>query len=71
MPGPSTPSAGRTSTTRPTAVEALIDAVGLRPVYLGDDQADTLDGLLPVWFTLSKLRGRHLAFKVLEDPAGT
>jgi predicted dinucleotide-binding enzyme len=51
------------------AVEALIGAVGLIPVYLGPDQFDTLDGVLRLWFALAvgQHRGRHLAFKVLQD----
>jgi len=49
-------------------VEELIAGVGLRPVFLGADQQDLVDRLLPVWFTLVQLRGtRHLAFKVLES----
>lgn len=51
---------------RPT-VEALVTAVGLRPVFVGEDAEDAVDGLLPLWFTLSRQRGRHLAFKLLED----
>jgi predicted dinucleotide-binding enzyme len=47
-------------------VEELIEAVGLRPVWLGDDAQNLLDGVLRLWFTLSGLRGRHLAFKVLD-----
>lgn len=50
-------------------VEDLIGAVGLRPVFLGEDQHDTLDGVLRVWFALAvgQRYGRHLAFKVLRD----
>ncbi|WP_214319947.1 NADPH-dependent F420 reductase [Nonomuraea sediminis] len=49
------------------AVEQLVDAVGLRPVYLGPDQYDALDGVLRLWFALAvgQGRGRHLAFRVL------
>ncbi len=49
-------------------VEQLIGQVGLRPVYVGGvDQADTVDALLRLWFTLVRDRqmGRHLAFKLL------
>lgn len=51
------------------AVEALIAAVGLRPVYVGDGQEDVVDGVLRLWFALAagQGRGRHLAFRVLED----
>jgi len=54
------------------AVEALIEAVGLRPVYVGDGAHDVVDGVLRLWFALAvgQKRGRHLAFKVLECPAG-
>jgi predicted dinucleotide-binding enzyme len=49
------------------AVETLISDVGLRPAYLGADKQDLVDSLLPVWFTLSQLRGtRHLALRILE-----
>lgn len=49
------------------AVEELISAVGLRPLYLGPDQQDTVDRVLPVWFALVQARGnRHIAFKLLE-----
>ena len=55
------------------AVAELINAVGLRPMYLGENQYDALDGLLRLWFTLavSQGHGRHLAFRTLtrEGPA--
>jgi 8-hydroxy-5-deazaflavin:NADPH oxidoreductase len=53
-------------------VESLIEAVGLRPIYVGDGAHDVVDGALRLWFALAvgQNRGRHLAFKVLEDPAG-
>jgi 8-hydroxy-5-deazaflavin:NADPH oxidoreductase len=51
---------------RPTVTE-LIDAVGLRPVWVGENTHDTVDGLLPVWFALARTHGRHLAFRVLTD----
>jgi 8-hydroxy-5-deazaflavin:NADPH oxidoreductase len=51
-------------------VETLITAVGLRPVYVGDGQEDVVDGLLRLWFALAagQGHGRHLAFRLLEDP---
>lgn len=51
------------------AVAELISAVGLNPVYVGADQYDLLDGVLRLWFALAvgQQRGRHLAFKVLQD----
>jgi 8-hydroxy-5-deazaflavin:NADPH oxidoreductase len=57
-----------TAETDRTAVETLIRAVGLRPVYLGPDQEDVVDGVLRLWFALAvgQQRGRHLAFRVLE-----
>jgi 8-hydroxy-5-deazaflavin:NADPH oxidoreductase len=50
------------------AVEALIEAVGLRPVYTGEGAHDVVDGVGALWFALAigQKRGRHLAFKVLE-----
>jgi predicted dinucleotide-binding enzyme len=48
-------------------VEGLIEDVGLRPAYLGPDKHGLVDSLLPLWFTLSQLRGtRHLALRILE-----
>ncbi len=48
-------------------VEQLIGEIGLQPVRVGDtDQAAVVDGVLRLWFTLSRSRGsRHLALKVL------
>ncbi len=50
------------------AVEQLIEAVGLRPVYLGDGQQEVVDGVLRLYFALvmGQHHGRHLAFRVLE-----
>jgi 8-hydroxy-5-deazaflavin:NADPH oxidoreductase len=49
-------------------VEQLVDAVGLRPVWLGDGAQALLDDLLGLWFTLSRIsRSRHFAFKVVGD----
>jgi len=49
-------------------VEELIGAVGLRAVYVGDGQADVVDGVLRLWFALAigQGRGRQLAFRTLE-----
>jgi 8-hydroxy-5-deazaflavin:NADPH oxidoreductase len=52
-----------------TAVEELITAVGLEPVYLGGvDASRIVDSLLPLWFTLVKQHGgnRRLALRVVE-----
>jgi 8-hydroxy-5-deazaflavin:NADPH oxidoreductase len=49
--------------------ETLIEAVGLRPQYIGDrDAAATVDALLPVWFALTKQRGgnRKVALRVVD-----
>lgn len=49
--------------------ETLIDAVGLRPQYVGDpDAAATVDSLLPLWFALTKQRGgnRKVALRVVD-----
>ena len=49
-------------------VESLIEQIGLRPIRMGDLSADPLlDAVLRIWVTLSAVRGRHLAFKVLHN----
>lgn len=51
-----------------TAVEELITAVGLEPVYIGGaDATATVDSMLPLWFTLVKQHGgnRRLALRVI------
>jgi 8-hydroxy-5-deazaflavin:NADPH oxidoreductase len=51
-------------------VEQLIADIGLRPVWLGDnDQIATVDGLLRLWFALAigQRKGRHLAFKLITQ----
>jgi 8-hydroxy-5-deazaflavin:NADPH oxidoreductase len=52
------------------AVEQLISAVGMRPVYLGGvEQLGLLDSITALWMTLAfgQKKGRHLAFKVLGE----
>jgi predicted dinucleotide-binding enzyme len=52
-----------------TAVEQLIAAVGLRPIYLGGvEQVGLVDAIAGLWFALAlgQHKGRHLAFKVLS-----
>ncbi len=50
------------------AVERLIEDVGLRPIWVGDsDHAETVDGVLRLWYTLSRTHGRHIAFKLITD----
>jgi predicted dinucleotide-binding enzyme len=53
-------------------VETLIAAVGGRPVFVGEGRQDVIDGILPLWFALAigQGRGRHLAFRVLDDREG-
>ncbi len=48
-------------------LDELITAVGLRPMYLGENQQDTVDGVLRLWFALAvgQGHGRHLAFRTL------
>jgi predicted dinucleotide-binding enzyme len=48
-------------------LENLIGAVGLRPMYLGENQQDTVDGVLRLWFALAvgQGHGRDLAFRTL------
>ena len=51
------------------AAEELIAAIGLEPVFVGDaDATRTVDGLLPLWFTLVQRSGgnRKLAFRVIR-----
>ena len=50
-------------------VQELITVVGLHPEYVGDaDAAGTVDGLLPLWFSLTQQHGgnRRLALRVVE-----
>ncbi|HEX5120536.1 MAG TPA: NAD(P)-binding domain-containing protein [Pseudonocardiaceae bacterium] len=53
-----------------STLEILINAAGLRPVYLGDGQQDTVDGVLRLWFALAigQGRGRRLAFHTMTRP---
>jgi 8-hydroxy-5-deazaflavin:NADPH oxidoreductase len=50
-------------------LEDLIRTLGFRPAYLGPNQQNAVDALLPIWFGLAvgQDRGRHLGFRVLED----
>ncbi|MGO9658078.1 MAG: NADPH-dependent F420 reductase [Acidimicrobiales bacterium] len=49
-------------------VEAVISGVGLRPVFVGEDQEQLIDGLFLMWAALAMKqgRGRRMAFKLLE-----
>lgn len=54
------------------AVEELIRATGLRPIWVGGPEAaDLLDGATRLWFTLARTRGRRLAFRVLQVQDGS
>jgi predicted dinucleotide-binding enzyme len=46
-------------------VEQLIEAVGLRPVYVGPGQADVLDTVLRLMFPLFPRFGRRTALRLL------
>jgi predicted dinucleotide-binding enzyme len=51
-------------------VEALIRQVGLRPVWVGDnDRIQVVDALGALWVTLAFRQGlgRRIAFKLLEE----
>jgi len=51
-------------------VEELIEAVGLRPAFVGDAGATaTVDALLPLWFALVQQNGgnRRLALRVITE----
>ncbi len=49
-------------------VATVIDAVGLRPVYLGEDKEALTDALFRVWIALAmeQGRGRRLALQLLQ-----
>jgi predicted dinucleotide-binding enzyme len=50
-------------------VEEIIDGVGLRPVYVGEDQEAIIDALFQLWIALASKqgRGRRLALRLLES----
>ncbi len=52
-------------------VEAVIEGVGLRPVFVGEDQEAIVDCLFRLWIALAitQGRGRRLAFRLLEGSA--
>lgn len=52
---------------RPT-VEAIVGAVGLRPVYLGADQERLVDALFEIWIALAMKQGwgRRLCLRVVD-----
>ena len=59
---------GPDGTSRP-AVESLIAEIGVRPIWVGDnDKAAIVDNMGLLWVSLISQRGhsRHIAFKLLE-----
>jgi 8-hydroxy-5-deazaflavin:NADPH oxidoreductase len=49
------------------SLEDLIEAVGLRPMYVGSNQAEVLDAAFRMVFPMFRLYGRHLALQFLAD----
>ena len=51
-----------------STLETIIGAVGLRPVYVGDNAEALIDALFQLWIALAvgQGRGRRLAFRLLE-----
>lgn len=51
-----------------TAVETVIDGVGLRPIYVGEDEEELIDSIFRLWIALvvKQGRGRRLALRLLE-----
>ncbi len=49
-------------------IETVIDAVGLRPVYVGPDEEGLVDDMFLLWIALAvkQGRGRRLAFRLLD-----
>ena len=49
-------------------VEAVIEGVGLRPVYVGEDREALIDSLFQLWIALAVTqgRGRRLALRLLD-----
>jgi len=49
-------------------VETIIEGVGLRPIYVGEDQEAIIDALFQLWVALAMKqgRGRRLALRLLE-----
>ena len=49
-------------------VETVIEGVGLRPIYLGEDQEELVDALFRIWIALAvkQGRGRRLAIRVID-----
>ena len=49
-------------------VEEVIGGVGLRPIYLGEDQEALVDALFDIWIALAlkQGRGRRLALRLID-----
>ena len=49
-------------------VEEVIAGVGLRPIFVGEDQEEIIDALFKLWIALAlqQGRGRRLALRLLE-----
>jgi hypothetical protein len=49
-------------------VETVIEGVGLRPIYLGEDEEQLVDALFQVWIALAMRqgRGRRLALRLID-----
>jgi len=49
-------------------VESVITDVGLRPIYLGEDQETLVDALFRIWIALAleQGRGRRLALRLID-----
>ena len=52
-----------------TVLDEIIEGVGLRPVYVGEDQEAIIDALFRLWIALAvnQGRGRRLALRLLEE----
>lgn len=52
-----------------STVETVIQGVGLRPVYVGENEEDLIDSLFRLWIALAikQGRGRRLALHLLEE----
>ena len=50
-------------------VEDVIEGVGLRPIYVGDDQEPLIDALFQLWIALAMKqgRGRRLALRLIDN----
>ena len=51
-----------------STIESVIEGVGLRPIYVGEDQELLIDALFQLWIALAMKqgRGRRLALRLLE-----